>query len=157
MIDDGEWWEFPDGKYSPFGYNETMAHEYFPLTKKEALERWYKRRDEPQKEFTKQTYIIPDSIDAVSDEIVNQVLQCEVSKKNYKIIPQELQFYRKMKLPIPRLHPDQRHMERLKKRTPRHLRERQCSKCCATIKTTYAPERSEKVYCEACYNKEIYS
>ena len=105
----------------------------------------------------KQTYIIPDTINEISDDIVNQVLQCEVSKKNYKIIPQELQFYRKMKLAIPRLHPDQRHMERLHKRTPRHLRERTCSKCGTTIKTTYAPGRPEKVYCEECYNKEIYS
>jgi len=39
MINDKEWGEFPYGKYSQFAYNETMAHEYFPLTKEAALQR----------------------------------------------------------------------------------------------------------------------
>lgn len=129
MMLDKERGEFPDGKYSPFAYNETMAYEYFPLEKKEALKRGYKRRDEEQKQYVAQTYIIPDAISDVADDIVDQVLQCEISKKNYKIIPQELQFYRKMKLPIPRLHPDQRHLERMALRNPRKLRDRKCMKC----------------------------
>ncbi|MEI8091632.1 MAG: hypothetical protein WCG98_05385 [bacterium] len=139
-----------------------MAHEYFPLTKEEALRRGYTRKDEEQKDYSTQTYSIQDHIADVADDIVDHVLQCEVSQKNYKIIPQELQFYRKMKLPIPRLHPDQRHLERMRKRTPRHLWERTCAKCGTAIKTTYAPdlsagvERPEKIYCDECYNKAIY-
>jgi len=133
-----------------------MAHEYFPLTKELALARGFRRRDEEKKEYISQTYIIPDDIADVSDEIIDQILQCEISKKNYKIIPQELAFYRKMKLPIPRKHPDQRHLERMNKRTPRILWNRKCMKCDVDIKTAYSPDRPEKVYCEQCYNKEIY-
>ena len=33
----GEWGEFFPHEMSPFGYNETVAAEYFPLTRKEAL------------------------------------------------------------------------------------------------------------------------
>jgi len=29
-------------------------------------------------------------------------------------------------------------------------------KCTVEFKTTYAPERSEIVYCEKCYQQEIY-
>jgi formylmethanofuran dehydrogenase subunit E len=69
---------------------------------------------------------------------------------------QELDFYIKNKLPIPTKHPDVRHIERIQNRNPRKLRDRKCAKCGVDIKTSYAPERPEIVYCEACYNKEIY-
>jgi hypothetical protein len=39
MIRDGEWGEFFDPQLSYYGYNETIAMEYHPLTKEEALER----------------------------------------------------------------------------------------------------------------------
>jgi CxxC-x17-CxxC domain-containing protein len=41
-------------------------------------------------------------------------------------------------------------------RNPRKLYERKCHKCDKEIKTTYSPDRKELVYCEECYNKEIY-
>jgi hypothetical protein len=163
MMTDHERGQFLLSKYCPYGYNETMAYEYDPLTKEFALQRGYKRRDEEKKEYIIQTYIVPDDIVDVQDDILGQVLQCEITKKNFKIIPQELAFYRKMKLPIPRRHPDQRHLERMNKRTPRKLWERKCMKCGTDIQTTYSPDpdgsgasRPEIVRCEQCYNKEIY-
>jgi hypothetical protein len=39
MIKTGERGEFLDPKINPFGYNETLAQEYFPLTREEALDR----------------------------------------------------------------------------------------------------------------------
>jgi hypothetical protein len=41
-------------------------------------------------------------------------IECEVSKKPFRIISLELEFYRKHNLPIPRKHPDVRHEERVK-------------------------------------------
>ncbi|MEI8092194.1 MAG: hypothetical protein WCG98_08655 [bacterium] len=87
---------------------------------------------------------------------------CEVSSKPFRIIPQELAFYNKHNLPLPTKHPDVRHAERIKLRNPRKLRNRTCSKCGTDMQTTYAPDlpdvagRPEVVYCEQCYNKEIY-
>jgi len=133
-----------------------MAHEYFPLTKEEALQRGYRRKDEDKADLPASDYSIPDDISEVTDEILSQVLQCEISKKSYRLTPQELQFYRKMKLPVPRIHPEQRHKNRMASRNPRRLRDRKCAKCGIDIKTSYAPERPEMVYCEACYNREIY-
>jgi len=50
-----------------------------------------------------------------------------VSKKPFRIIKEELDFYRKHNLPIPRKHPDERHRERMKLRNPRKLFERICN------------------------------
>lgn len=95
-------------------------------------------------------------IKQVTDDILQHAIICEVSGKPFKIIRQELEFYRKHHLPIPKRHPDQRHFDRMALRNPRKLRDRTCAKCGTAIKTSYAPERKEIVYCESCYNKEIY-
>jgi hypothetical protein len=99
---------------------------------------------------------LPESIQDVSDDILNKVIICEISWKPFRIIKPELEFYREHNLPLPHKHPDQRHLERMLLRNPRKLRARKCAKCWTDIQTSYAPERPEIVYCEACYNKEIY-
>jgi formylmethanofuran dehydrogenase subunit E len=67
-----------------------------------------------------------------------------------------LDFYRKHNLPIPRKHPDIRHLERMKLRNPRKLFDRKCDKCWTDMKSTYDKNREEIVYCKKCYEKEIY-
>jgi len=99
---------------------------------------------------------LPANIKDVTDDIVDKVILCEVTNRPYRIIKGELEFYRRHSLPLPRHHPDQRYIERMQKSNPRKLRDRQCGKCGINIKTAYAPERPEKIYCEQCYNKEIY-
>lgn len=69
------------------------------------------------------------SIDKVTDDILQQAVICEITNRPFRIIKQELDFYRKYNLPLPRRHPDQRHAERLQLRNPRKLRERLCAKC----------------------------
>ena len=156
---DWEWWEFFPASVSPFGYNETVAMEYFPLTKDEALHQWFNRSDYeapfPRVEKILKANEIHD-IQNIPDDILQQAIQCEVTWKLFKITKSELDFHRKHNLPLPTKHPDQRHKERMALRNPRKLRDRQCAKCSAPIKTTYAPERTEVVYCENCYNKEVY-
>lgn len=83
-------------------------------------------------------------------------IQCEVSGKPFKIIAQELQFYRRHHLPIPRRCPEQRSLDRMSQRNPHRLFDRNCAKCNVAIRTTYSPDRPEIVYCEACYLNEIY-
>ena len=99
---------------------------------------------------------LPDSISDIPDDILNWAIECEVTKKPFRIIKQELEFYRKHNLPIPRKHPDQRHLDRMSLRNPRKLFDRNCDKCWVNMKTTYSTDREEKVYCEECYNKEVY-
>ncbi len=160
MQQDWEWWEFFPSNLSPFWYNETVASEYFPLTEVEALEKWFNWSDY-QAPFPKVEKIIlasklPEIIRDIPDDILNWAIECEVTQKPFKIIKQELDFYRKHNLPIPKRHPDQRHLDRMELRNPRKLFERDCDKCWISMQTTYAPERPEIVYCEECFNKENY-
>ncbi len=156
----GEWGEFFPVELSPFAYNETVAQEYFPLSKDEVQRRGWKWREEKD-EMPKVTKIIaaahlPPSIDDIPDDILNWAIQCEATKRPFKIIKQELEFYRSMRLPIPHLHPDERHSRRMALRNPRRLWGRACGKCAKSIQTTYSPDRPEVVYCEECYLKEVY-
>jgi hypothetical protein len=153
----GEWGEYFPMAISSFAYNETRAQEYFPLDAGEVSRRglkWYE--DIKAKSYKGPAYKIPDDINGVSDGIIKEILQCEATGKPYKIIPQELKFYREHGLPIPRQCPDERHRIRMNLRNPRRLYTRQCDKCQAGIQTTYAPDRPEKVYCETCYLETVY-
>ena len=155
-----EWGEFFPANISPFGYNETVAQEYFPLSKTEAESKNFNWSDYeaplPKVDKIIPASKLPEDIVDIPDDILNWAIECEVSKKPFRIIRQELDFYRKHNLPIPKRHPDQRHLDRMKLRNPRKLFTRNCDKCDADIQTTYAPERPETVYCEKCYNAEIY-
>jgi CxxC-x17-CxxC domain-containing protein len=99
---------------------------------------------------------LPENISEIPDDILNWAIECEITKKPFRIIKQELDFYRKYNLPIPRKHPSQRHLERMNFRNPRKLFKRKCDKCGKKIQTTYNPERLEIVYCQDCYEREIY-
>ncbi|MFH0820457.1 MAG: zinc-ribbon domain containing protein [Candidatus Peregrinibacteria bacterium] len=152
-----EWGEFFPVTLSPFAYNESVAQRYFPLTKDEVLARfWAWHEDMEAKSYKGPLYSIPDDIHDVGDEITKSVLTCEATGKPYKIIPQELKFYREMNLPVPRRCPDQRHSDRMSLRNPRKLWSRTCGKCGVTIQSSYAPNRSEAVYCEKCYLTAVY-
>lgn len=155
-----DWGDFFPVQLSPFAYNETIAEEQFPLTKDETAQRgwqWREERDEaPKVAKVIPAEKLPDAIDDVPDDIVHSAIECEVTKRPFKIIKQELEFYRTMRLPIPRFHPDERHKRRLALRNPRKLWNRKCAKCSKEIQTTYAPNRPEIVYCEACYLREVY-
>ncbi|MDD5103357.1 MAG: hypothetical protein PHX93_03070 [Candidatus Peribacteraceae bacterium] len=160
MQSNNEWGEFFPIALSPFAYNETIAQEYFPHSKQEVLERGWQWKDRKE-ELPKVTKLIPaaqlpDSISDIPDDILNWAIQCEATKRPFKIVKQELEFYRNMHLPIPRLHPDERHKRRMALRNPRTLFLRTCMKCQKSIETMYPPERPETIYCEECYLKEVY-
>jgi hypothetical protein len=80
----------------------------------------------------------------------------EKINSEFKMIPQEIQFYEKNNIPFPKKHPNQRYKERMDSRNPKKLWDRKCDKCSADIKTSYSPDRPEKVYCKKCYLEEIY-
>lgn len=152
----GEYGEFFPIKYSPFPYNETMAQFYFPLSKEKALKEGYPWRDEEKKEYQPQNVTVPDNITDTDNSICDGLLACQITGKNYKIQTLELDFYRKMELPIPIKCPEQRFRDRMSLRNPKTLWDRKCGECEAEIKTTYSPERKERILCEKCYLEEVY-
>ncbi len=144
---------------APFAYNETIAQDNIPLTKEEAISQGYKWEDDIQKTEGKETINpedIPDNILEVTEDITKEVLRCIDCSRNYKITAQEFLFYRKNTLPIPRKCFFCRHKDRIIKRGPYKFWDRNCAKCTKQIITNYAPERPEIVYCESCYQQEVY-
>lgn len=160
MRDKGEWGEFFPEHISPYTYNESAAQDDFPLTKEECGKRgWvWKAIDAETPNVTKtiRSEQLPDSVDDTPDDVLNWAIVCASSGKPFKLIAQELKFYRELHLPLPRLHPDVRYMERMNKRGYGKLWGRTCAKCRKGIQTIYAPDRPEIVHCEECYLKEIY-
>ena len=152
-----------------FGYNETTAMEEFPLTKEEALAQGFKWEDMPRGTYGKETkkwIEVPESIKDVDFDVTKEIFVCQACSKNYRIIQNELSFYMKMNIPLPRLCPECRHARRIKSRGPNKLWHRQCmckkenheheGKCSNEFETPYTPDRPEIVYCERCYNQEVY-
>ena len=158
MRSTGEWGEFFPITISPFGYNETVAHEYFNMNKDEVLQKGWEWRDEEesQEKYMGPVVDVPSNIDDVDDVFCEKILRCKDTGKLFRIIEQELNLYRELHLPIPEHSPNARHFHRLGLRNPRELWTRKCDKCGEEMQTSYSPEREETIYCETCYMAEVY-
>lgn len=157
---DGSFGQFFPAELAPFGYNETLAQDYFPLSKEEILQRGFRWQDETTGTYEKETIKIgamPNTIQEVGENILEEILVCEECKKNFRIVKPELDFYRRMNLPIPHKDFECRHKARIQKRNPHKLWYRKCMKegCLNEFETSYAPERPEILYCEQCYQAEV--
>jgi hypothetical protein len=171
--------EFFPPEFSPFAYNETIAQDFFPLTKAEAEKRGYLWREPERREYkaTMKAAELPDDIADVQDDILKAIIACGDCEQPYRIIPMELQFYRRIPLPLPRKCPECRFKDRFKFVNPPKFWPAKCQcagktddsklytnqngghahgaeHCPNTFETSYAPERQEIIYCEQCYNAE---
>lgn len=180
MKETGEWGEFFPSRLSHFGYNETVAQDFYPLLREQASQKGFKWQDYSQFTVGKETMKaqdVPDSINDIPDSITSEVFACITCKRNYRVVSQELNFYRKMKIPIPRQCFYCRHRARFAFRNPYRLWHRRCvcagsqsengayqntvshfhtnAHCPNEFETSYASDRPEIVYCEQCYQAEV--
>ncbi|MDC0358572.1 hypothetical protein OAO01_07130 [Oligoflexia bacterium] len=156
MHSTGEWGEFFPVSYAPVAYNESVAREYFPLSKAE-VEAYGWRWQEPSARG--QDGLSPRDFDdfvSIPENISKLALCCNACGYNYRITTAEAQLYNQLELPLPAHCPDCRYDNRLAYRPPRKLWERGCGKCGAEIQTPYAPEQPEVVYCEGCYLERVF-
>lgn len=125
MQSTGEWGEFFDPSLSPFGYNETIANQYYPLSKTEAIAHGYPWCDYeaplPMSNKVYKASELPIHTNEYNENVLQAIVECERTGKPFRIIKTELDFYRRMKLPLPRLHPDVRSHDQLCQRHPRDL------------------------------------
>ncbi len=128
---------------------------------------------------------LPDHIEDISDSILEEVIAClnngqELTQytKAYRIIKSELDFLKNNNIALPRYCPNCRHYKRLSQRNPFKLWHRKCQcaglnstnkkykntikhfhgneSCPNEFETSYASNRPEIVYCEKCYQQEVY-
>jgi len=173
-------------EFSPYAYNETIAQDYLPKTKEEALRAGLKWREVENKQYkiTKKIGEEFEESDGPADVILKEVYECEHGGEcndhcatAFRVVPQELQFLKKMGLPIPRLCPFCRQAERIRLKNPLHLWHGVCQcngansknglykntvkhshgagECINEFETPYDSNRKELIYCEQCYNAEI--
>ncbi|MBI4836442.1 MAG: hypothetical protein HY817_04245 [Candidatus Abawacabacteria bacterium] len=157
MQRNGEWGQPFPISLSRFAYNETIAQEYAPLSKEAVISlggRW--KEEELKTHYQGKSTAIPYDINEVSDDILKEILSCKTCGKNYRLIAQELNLYRKLKVSVPENCFACRYKNRFNQRNPRKLYERICHSCQIEIQTTYDPQRPETILCETCYLKETH-
>lgn len=153
----GEWGEFFPIAASPFAYNETLAQEVFPLSEGEIVALGGKyQADGATGSYQGEVVQLPDQITEVDDTLLEKILTCTSCSKHYRIIRQELSFYREQSLPLPRTCIDCRHRERTKESTLITMKPRPCARCHKVVETTYPESAPEIIYCEECYLSTVY-
>jgi hypothetical protein len=167
--------EFFPPEFSPLAYNDTIASDHYPLTEEEIKSGGFITRQGSTRDYapTLRSDDIPDKIENVSESILNQIIECEDKgvcvhdcTKAFRITAEELAFYKKMNIPPPHKCPNCRLKARLVFRGGLHYFTRGCmcdkaghdhtDKCQNKFETSYHPDGLEIVYCESCYNKEVY-
>ena len=145
----------------------------------------YKDPSEKENQATIQSEDLPDHIKDIPESIINEVIFCPNNgsvltqcTKAFRIIKSELDFLKNNNIALPRYCPNCRHYKRLKQRNPFRLWRALCGctgkssenkkyqntrdhfhgngVCPNEFETSYAPDRPEIVYCEKCYQAEVY-
>ncbi len=145
----------------------------------------YRAPNQKDYQVTIKSEDLPDHIKNVSDSIIDEIISCPNNgsvltqcTKAYRIIKSELEFLKNNNVALPRYCPNCRHYQRLAKRNPFKLWDRKCQcagshsenkkykntvkhihgdeVCQNEFETSYAPDRPEIVYCEKCYQQEVY-
>lgn len=148
-----EWGEFFPIKYSPFGYNETVAQEYYPLGKAEILTQGWRWREPVARPAPAHAFALTDSLAGQDDSVCAEVLTCTKCGLAYQMQKPEFLLYQQLNTPLPRSCFSCRYLARMNKRAPRKLVHRQCRSCKTPLLSPYTAEAAPDVLCERCYNE----
>ncbi len=145
----------------------------------------YREPNEKEYTVTMKSEDLPDNIKDTPASIINEIISCPNNgdertqcTQAYRIIQSELDFLQHHNIALPRYCPNCRHYQRLARRNPFKLWKRVCQcagassqnlkykntiahahgseSCVNEFETSYAPGRPEIVYCEKCYQAEVY-
>src|SRR5262249_3890034 len=154
MLSTGEWGEFFPPNLSPVAYNQSDLVFYLPTSKEKALAAGFRWADEitpASVEFSS----LPDHIRDAGDELLGKTFECVLTGKPYRIIKQELEYYRRNNIPIPRSAPLERIKQRLQFFNLHPLKSGACESCGQKFETVFlAGERP--LLCEDCFQNSMY-
>ena len=156
--------EYSDGvgmEFSAQAYNFSIGQISFPLSDREIINLGGYVAKDPETNAGNQEFLfgsqVPATIEEVTDEILNKAIKCEKTGRPFRITPSELEFYRKMKLPLPTVHPSVRMEERIRHFTANGKSYKTtCAKCDKKILAMFDSSENFILYCEDCFKKEIY-
>jgi CxxC-x17-CxxC domain-containing protein len=147
-------------EFSAQAYNFSMAQIGYPLSAEEIKKLGGYVGKEPETNAGNIAIIkaneLPQSISEVTDDILNKAILCEVTRRPFKIVASELEFYRRMKLPIPTIHPSNRMETRFRMIPASKKYNAVCAKCGEEINSMFDPKSNFILYCESCYQQEVY-
>ena len=165
MIHNKQRWEFFNPKLAFYGYNESMAMEKYPLEKEQAIKMWYKWSDYESPTPKVEKFFPWENLPKVwcrtiqekkpdfLKKILNYAIVCEISKKPFRLVQQEIDFYVKYNLPLPTKHPEVRHKERFLKKDSGTIFLINCDSCWENMLSVHKPGPGKSVLCEKCYYK----
>ena len=160
MLERGEYSDGLGLEFSAQAYNFSLAQIAYPLGDGEIkkLSGYVAKEPETNVGDTEVvTYAsLPKTIEKVFDEILNKAILCEKSGRPFRIISSELEFYRRMKLPLPNIHPLFRMEKRLSFIKNGKKYKAKCNKCKKDIETVFDPAENFNFYCEDCHKQEVY-
>ncbi|MFA5773140.1 MAG: hypothetical protein WC908_00510 [Candidatus Paceibacterota bacterium] len=160
MLESGEYGEFFPLSISPFPYSASLSNIIYNISKEKVLELggwWYDEKINLPKniKLIKANNIEPD-IKNITDEILDIGIISEGNGKPFRIVKEELEFYRKKNIAIPNLTPYERIIDRFKYVNNFKVFKDKCFKCGIEILSSYATNNGFKPYCDECYKQEIY-
>jgi hypothetical protein len=159
MRETGEWGRFFPAELSFFGYNESRAQDDTPLTRAKAKKLGFSWSDYEAPapkgvRITSGAELPALALDS-DDSVLKLAIACEATSKPFRVYKQEFEFYKRYGLAMPRVHPDQRHKERVSRRNKRKLFTRECHRCRRSLQSSWSQDEAQAVYCESCYQQEV--
>lgn len=153
--------EFFPPNLSLYGYNDSSAQDFYPLTKEEALKRGFKWKEKDPAQYRQAPKLSERNPEKLTDSVTKEIFACSKCGKNFQVLAQELKLFKKMGQGgqtgqfLSDLCGNCRFDELTKLKNKRKLWERKCGKCGVEIKSTYEPGGEVRVYCEKCYLENL--
>lgn len=159
MLRNGEYGEFFPMNFSPIAYNSSFANIMYPMSEEEAKERKLFWQPDVITDLKSLKVInasdLPKTLSEVTEDLYDVAIIGESSKKSFRIIKREVDFYKRYKIPLPTDTPYSRMMKRFRILNNFCLEKDTCSKCKIEIHSAYKTTDGYKPYCEKCYQQEV--
>ncbi len=160
MLERGEYNDGPGFEFSAQAYNFSIGQNLYPLTSKQIKDFGGYLAKEPETNVGDLEILnlkqLPQTINEVTDDILEKAIRCEISGRPFRIISSELSFYRRIGIPLPTVHPSIRMDNRWKFSPTGKKYKTTCVKCKKEMESLFDPKEITSLYCEKCYQKEVY-
>ena len=159
MLQSGEYGKLFPLSFSFYLYNASLSAIVFPLEEEEIgkIDGW---QHEGQLPISKGITIlnsenVPELIDDVEDSILDTAIMGKTQKRPFRLVKDELAFYRNKHFPVPVETPYTRMTKRFEYVNYFKVYKDYCDKCGNEILAGSTHEKGFHPYCETCYQEEI--